>query len=100
MTSDPHNRQTPSTFRPLSNITAHTMSVRSEEISGADQQSLRWSAYTAAITRERQTGSQDDIELACEAWLDFMVAYLPNPDDRSSIPMPILLRSAKQQARQ
>jgi hypothetical protein len=99
MTSDPHSRQRASTFRPLSHITAQMTGVQSEETS-VDRQALLWSAYTAADKCAQQTGSQDDIELVREAWLEFMIAYLPNPNDRSSLPMPVLLRSAKQQARQ
>jgi hypothetical protein len=99
MTSDPHCCETISTFQPLSNIMARTTSVRSRETSGVDQQSLRWSAYAAAAECAQQTGSRDDQKRASEAWLDFLLAYLPRVDQRSQIPMPAYLRLAKQQAR-
>jgi hypothetical protein len=53
-----------------------------------EEQSDLWSSYCVALQLAQRTRHADDIAKARRAWFAFLPAYLPNPDERGTIPAP------------
>lgn len=93
MVSDQHIR---GAHRPeFGNKTARSTEKMSSDANAtcdAAQQSHCWNVYTSALLRAQKTQNKDDAALAHGAWLDFLLAYLPDEQQPSAIPVPALLR--------
>jgi hypothetical protein len=59
---------------------------------GASQETYRWKVFVTALQRAQETLNPDDVRLAYAAWLDFLLAYLPDENQRSQIPVPAFFR--------
>ena len=59
---------------------------------GASQETHRWNVFVTALQRVQETLNPDDVRLAYTAWLDFLLAYLPDENQRSQIPVPAFFR--------
>jgi hypothetical protein len=59
---------------------------------GTSQETHRWKVFVTALQRAQETLNPDDVRLAYAAWLDFLLAYLPDENQRFQIPVPAFFR--------
>jgi hypothetical protein len=91
MAPDPRTCATASTLQPLSSAAAALLVQRQDPFAVCEE-TLRWENYVAVSERARETLDRDDDQLALAAWNDFLLAYIPDEDKRSTIPTPSFLR--------
>jgi hypothetical protein len=79
----------------LSNMTAlstEAMFSDTQRSCGASQETHRWKVFVTALERAQETLNPNDVRLAYAVWLDFLLAYLPDENRRSQIPVPAFFR--------
>ena len=79
----------------LGNMTAlstEAMFSDTQPSHGASQETHRWKVFVTALERAQETLNPDDVRLAFAAWPDFLLAHLPDENQRFQIPVPAFFR--------